>query len=116
MQEDAGSVEYNNFLKVISRVVGDDAYKRDTEERLYKCFLALDKDKKGYLTKEELVHYMTLENVGEPLTTEELEEMVSMRQRVESELICRLPPVPTRKMVEFIMKNSCTICSWTLDE
>ena len=53
----------------------------------YNCFViilwqllfpiqALDKDKKGYLTKDELIYYMTLEGVGEPLDTEEMEEMV----------------------------------------
>lgn len=44
-------------------------------EKLLKAFLTLDRDRKGYLTKEFLGKIMMEE--GEPFTQEELEEMMA---------------------------------------
>ncbi|KAJ3300248.1 Dynein regulatory complex protein 8 [Borealophlyctis nickersoniae] len=76
MEEDepTGYVTYEKFFKVAMRVLTSNTYARDDEEKLYRAFLALDAEKKGYLTPDELRGFMTGE--GEPFTTEEIDEML----------------------------------------
>ncbi|EPZ32085.1 EF-hand [Rozella allomycis CSF55] len=75
--ENTNSVKFTDFYNCMTLVMTDEAFKRDDEEKIYKSFQALDKDKKGYLTKEELVKYMTMEGVGEPMNQEEIDEFIA---------------------------------------
>ncbi|CAH6789571.1 Efcab2 [Phodopus roborovskii] len=69
--------ETNNTVDVRYRPIAEDV--------LLRAFEVLDPAKRGFLTKEELVKYMTEE--GEPFSQEEMEEMLSAAIDPESNAI-----------------------------
>jgi Ca2+-binding EF-hand superfamily protein len=73
-EEPTGFVTYEKFHPMMSRVLLEGRYKPISEEMLLKAFKVLDRDKKSYLTPEELKEFMTTE--GEPFQQEEIEEML----------------------------------------
>ena len=60
-------------------------YRPAAEDILLRAFEVLDPAKRGFLTKDELVKYMTEE--GEPFSQEEMEEMLSAAIDPESNTI-----------------------------
>ncbi|XP_052529383.1 dynein regulatory complex protein 8 isoform X1 [Tympanuchus pallidicinctus] len=70
-----GYVHLEKFLPVMTKVLLDRSYRPIPEDVLLHAFEALDENKSGYVTKEDLVKHMTEE--GEPFTEEEMEEMLS---------------------------------------
>uniref|UniRef100_A0A8B9DZL9 EF-hand calcium binding domain 2 n=1 Tax=Anser cygnoides TaxID=8845 RepID=A0A8B9DZL9_ANSCY len=74
-EEPTGYIHLEKFLPVMTKVLLDRSYRPIPEDVLLHAFEALDENKCGYLTKDELVKYMTEE--GEPFTEEEMEEMLS---------------------------------------
>ncbi|KAM8809817.1 dynein regulatory complex protein 8 [Eudromia elegans] len=74
-EEPTGYVHLQKFLPVMTKVLVDKSYQPTPEDVLLHAFETLDVNKCGYLTKEELVKYMTEE--GEPFTQEEMEDMLS---------------------------------------
>ncbi|XP_065691577.1 dynein regulatory complex protein 8 [Patagioenas fasciata] len=74
-EEPTGYIHLEKFLSVITKVLLDRSYQPIPEDVLLHAFEALDENKCGYITKEELVKYMTGE--GEPFTEEEMEDMLS---------------------------------------
>ncbi|KAJ3062307.1 Dynein regulatory complex protein 8, partial [Quaeritorhiza haematococci] len=74
-EEPTGYIALDKFSEVAMRILTSSVHSiRDSEEVLYRAFLTLDVDKKGYLLPEELRNYLTSD--GEPLTKEEMEEML----------------------------------------
>jgi len=72
MQQEAGStVDYDMFVKFTSK----EFKTKSNEEELRESFKVFDKDGQGYLSIAELRHIMT--NLGEKLSKEELEQMIS---------------------------------------
>lgn len=74
-EEPTGYIRYERFLPVMTTALLERRYRPTTEDVLLRAFEVLDPAKRGFLTKEELVKYMTEE--GEPFSQEEMEEMVS---------------------------------------
>ncbi|KAK2531555.1 Efcab2 [Columba guinea] len=74
-EEPTGYIHLEKFLPVMTKVLLDRSYRPIPEDVLLHAFEALDENKCGYITKEELVKYMTGE--GEPFTEEEMEDMLS---------------------------------------
>ncbi|XP_068532470.1 dynein regulatory complex protein 8 [Anas acuta] len=74
-EEPTGYIHLEKFLPVMTKVLLDRSYRPIPEDVLLHAFEALDENKCGYLTKDELVKHMTEE--GEPFTEEEIEEMLS---------------------------------------
>ncbi|XP_072189767.1 dynein regulatory complex protein 8 [Excalfactoria chinensis] len=74
-EEPTGYVHLEKFLPVMTEVLLNRSYRPIPEDVLLHAFEALDENKSGYITKEELVKHMTEE--GEPFTEEEMEEMLS---------------------------------------
>ncbi|XP_021247712.1 EF-hand calcium-binding domain-containing protein 2 isoform X3 [Numida meleagris] len=74
-EEPTGYVHLEKFRPVMTKVLLARSYRPIPEDVLLHAFEALDENKSGYITKEELVKYMTEE--GEPFTEEEMEEMLS---------------------------------------
>ncbi|KAI9090831.1 hypothetical protein DFS34DRAFT_653887 [Phlyctochytrium arcticum] len=72
-EEKGGFVTFDRLAKTALRLLTTN-FLRDDEEKLYRAFLALDAENKGYLTPDELRQYMTTE--GEPFTSEEMDEML----------------------------------------
>ena len=69
---------YGELLKDTYKILTSSYFYRlqpASPEKLLKAFLTLDRDRKGYLTKEFLSKIMMEE--GEPFTQEELDEMMA---------------------------------------
>ncbi|XP_048213082.1 dynein regulatory complex protein 8 [Perognathus longimembris pacificus] len=74
-EEPTGYIRFEKFLPVMTKVLLERRYRPVPEDILLRAFEALDSAKRGFLTKEELIKYMTEE--GEPFSQEEMEEMLS---------------------------------------
>ncbi|XP_062066711.1 dynein regulatory complex protein 8 isoform X1 [Lepus europaeus] len=74
-EEPTGYIRYEKFLPVMTKVLQEKRYRPIPEDVLLRAFEALDPAKRGFLTKEELIKYMTEE--GEPFSQEEMEEMLA---------------------------------------
>ncbi|XP_047376402.1 dynein regulatory complex protein 8 isoform X1 [Sciurus carolinensis] len=84
-EEPTGYIRYEKFLPVMTKVLQERRYRPIPEDVLLRAFEVLDSAKHGFLTKEELVKYMTEE--GEPFSQEEMEEMLSAAIDPESNSI-----------------------------
>ncbi|XP_042301063.1 dynein regulatory complex protein 8 isoform X1 [Sceloporus undulatus] len=95
-EEPTGFIRLEKFLPMMTRVLMERRYRPIPEDILLRAFEVLDQNKCGHLTKDELVKYMTEEEIfnkkclykhcfmilnakkpGEPFTQEEMEEMLS---------------------------------------
>ncbi|XP_075396736.1 calmodulin-alpha-like [Tenrec ecaudatus] len=68
---DNGTIDFPAFLSVMARKMKD----TESEEEIRKAFRIFDKDGRGYISVAELRHVMT--NLGEKLTDEEINEMIT---------------------------------------
>lgn len=75
-QQSQGFIALDRFEPVALRVLGDANYIRDDEDKLYTAFSILDRDKKGFLTADEIKSILTTE--GETFSQEELDEFMNM--------------------------------------
>ncbi|XP_009891964.1 PREDICTED: EF-hand calcium-binding domain-containing protein 2 [Charadrius vociferus] len=85
-EEPTGYINLEKFLPVMTKVLLDRSYPPIPEDVLLHAFEALDENKCGYITKEELVKYLTEE--GEPFTQEEMEDMLSTALDPETNTVC----------------------------
>ncbi|RIB17664.1 hypothetical protein C2G38_2131912 [Gigaspora rosea] len=65
-----GTIDFNEFLNMMARKVKDS----DAEEELKEAFKVFDKDNNGLISAAELRQVMN--NIGEKLTDEEIDEMI----------------------------------------
>ncbi|XP_023472748.1 dynein regulatory complex protein 8 isoform X1 [Equus przewalskii] len=84
-EEPTGYIRYEKFLPVMTQVLLERRYRPIPEDILLRAFEVLDPAKRGFLSKEELIKYMTEE--GEPFSQEEMEEMLSAAIDPESNSI-----------------------------
>ncbi|XP_029438861.1 dynein regulatory complex protein 8 isoform X1 [Rhinatrema bivittatum] len=84
-EEPTGYIRFEKFLPMMTRVLLERRYRPSTEDVLLRAFEVLDQNRKGFLTKEELMKYMTEE--GEPFTQEEMEEMISAAVDPEQQVV-----------------------------
>ncbi|XP_028611085.1 dynein regulatory complex protein 8 [Grammomys surdaster] len=84
-EEPTGYIRFEKFIPVMTRVLMERKYRPIAEDVLLRAFEVLDPAKRGFLTKDELVKYMTEE--GEPFSQEEMEEMLSAAIDPESNAI-----------------------------
>ncbi|XP_032770733.1 dynein regulatory complex protein 8 isoform X4 [Rattus rattus] len=84
-EEPTGYIRLEKFIPVMTRVLLEKRYRPIAEDVLLRAFEVLDPTKRGFLTKDELVKYMTEE--GEPFSQEEMEEMLSAAIDPESNTI-----------------------------
>nr|XP_023472751.1 EF-hand calcium-binding domain-containing protein 2 isoform X5 [Equus caballus] len=85
-EEPTGYIRYEKFLPVMTQVLLERSrYRPIPEDILLRAFEVLDPAKRGFLSKEELIKYMTEE--GEPFSQEEMEEMLSAAIDPESNSI-----------------------------
>ncbi|KAI9197317.1 uncharacterized protein BJ171DRAFT_585837 [Polychytrium aggregatum] len=73
-EEPTGYVTYDKFLNVAMGIFKNPSCRRDDQEQLFRAFLTLDVDKKGYLLPEELK--TALMSDGEAFSQEEINEML----------------------------------------
>nr|XP_019935588.1 PREDICTED: EF-hand calcium-binding domain-containing protein 2 isoform X1 [Paralichthys olivaceus] len=74
-EDHTGYIHLDKFLPAMTKVLLEKKFLPIPENRLLQAFKVLDKGTKGYLETEEMTKYMTQE--GEPLTQEEVEEMLT---------------------------------------
>ncbi|XP_075720587.1 dynein regulatory complex protein 8 isoform X2 [Rhinoderma darwinii] len=74
-EEPTGYIRFEKFLPMMTKVLLERKYRPIPEDVLLRAFEVLDEKGKGFLTKDELLKFMTEE--GEPFTQEEMEEMIS---------------------------------------
>ncbi|CAI9579243.1 unnamed protein product [Staurois parvus] len=74
-EEPTGFIRFEKFLPMMTKVLLERRYGIFILCFILGYFPVLDEKKKGFITKEELIKYMTEE--GEPFTQEEMEEMIS---------------------------------------
>ncbi|XP_065791660.1 dynein regulatory complex protein 8 isoform X2 [Muntiacus reevesi] len=84
-EEPTGYIRFEKFLPVMTEVLLERRYRPIPEDILLRAFEVLDPAKRGFLTKDELIKYMTEE--GEPFSQEEMEEMLSAAIDPESNSI-----------------------------
>ncbi|ELK38571.1 EF-hand calcium-binding domain-containing protein 2 [Myotis davidii] len=84
-EEPTGYIRFEKFLPVMTNILVEKRYRPIPEEILLQAFEVLDPTKRGFLSKEELIKYMTEE--GEPFSQEEMEEMLSAAIGPESNFI-----------------------------
>nr|KAF6302482.1 EF-hand calcium binding domain 2 [Pipistrellus kuhlii] len=60
-EEPTGYIRFEKFLPVMTNILLERRYRPIPEEVLLRAFEVLDPTKRGYLSKEELVKYMTEE-------------------------------------------------------
>ena len=65
-----GTIDFKEFLCLMVKKMKD----TDTDEELLEAFKVFDRDGNGFITSHELRHIMN--NLGEGLTPEEIEEMI----------------------------------------
>jgi len=65
-----GTIDFREFLGLMVRKMRE----TDIDEELFEAFKIFDKDGNGYITNHELKNVMT--NMGEYLTSEEIDELV----------------------------------------
>ena len=66
----SGTIEFPEFLTLMARKNKD----TDTDEELIEAFKVFDRDGNGFISTAELRHVLT--NLGERLTSEEVDEMI----------------------------------------
>ncbi|KAE8601781.1 hypothetical protein XENTR_v10013793 [Xenopus tropicalis] len=60
-EEPTGYIRFEKFLPMMTKALMERRYRPIPEDILLRAFEVLDEKKKGYLTREELVKYMTEE-------------------------------------------------------
>ncbi|XP_063092832.1 dynein regulatory complex protein 8 isoform X1 [Cavia porcellus] len=63
-EEPTGYIRYEKFLPVMTKVLLEGRYRPIPDDVLLQAFETLDSAKRGFLTKEELIKYMTEEGAG----------------------------------------------------
>ncbi|XP_008983948.1 dynein regulatory complex protein 8 isoform X1 [Callithrix jacchus] len=84
-EEPTGYIRFEKFLPVMTEILLERRYRPIPEDVLLRAFEVLDTANRGFLTKDELIKYMTEE--GEPFSQEEMEEMLSAAIDPESNSI-----------------------------
>ena len=67
--EKNGGIDFNEFIAMMTRQGSD------VEEDIAHSFRVFDRDSDGLITKEELM--ITMNNLGEPITEEEVKAMIA---------------------------------------
>ncbi|KAI8646221.1 hypothetical protein BD408DRAFT_410404 [Parasitella parasitica] len=69
--DENGTIDFDEFLTIVSRMKENS---KESENELVEAFKVFDKDGNGYITPDELRAVMA--NLGQTLTSQELDEMI----------------------------------------
>jgi len=81
-EEPTGYIRFERFERMMSRILMENQYPRDSEEKLLRAFRTLDTENKGYVEAEKLRTLLTTH--GERFSQEEIDEFLSFAVDPES--------------------------------
>ena len=84
-EEPTGFIRYDRFERMMSRVLLDNQYPRDSEEKLLRAFRVLDQNNNGYVEAEKIKTLLTTH--GERFSQEEIDDFLSFASDSESGLM-----------------------------
>merc|ERR1712087_107678 len=74
-EEPTGFIRFERFERMMSRILMENQYPRDSEGKLLRAFRTLDTENKGYVEAEKLRTLLTTH--GERFSQEEIDEFLS---------------------------------------
>merc|ERR1719217_1487157 len=81
-EEPTGFIRFEKFQRMMSRVLLENQYPRDSEDKLLRAFRTLDVDNKGYIEAEKLRNLLTTH--GERFSQEEIDDFLNFAADSES--------------------------------
>mmetsp|Transcript_56108 Transcript_56108/g.111376 ORF Transcript_56108/g.111376 Transcript_56108/m.111376 type:complete len:165 (-) Transcript_56108:292-786(-) len=84
-EEPTGFIQFKRFEKMMARILLENQYPRDSEEKLLRAFRTLDPDNKGYVEAEKLRTLLTTH--GERFSQEEIDDFLHFAVDAESGLL-----------------------------
>ncbi len=81
-EEPTGFIRFEKFERMMSRILLENQYPRDPEDKLLRAFRTLDPDNKGYIEAEKIRTLLTTH--GERFSQEEMDDMLSFGSDAES--------------------------------
>ena len=91
-EEPTGFIRFERFDRMMMRVLLENQYPRDSEEKLLRAFRALDPDNKGYVEAEKVRTLLTTH--GERFSQEEIDDFLHFAVDAECVAHPPLPPPP----------------------
>ncbi|KAG8469626.1 hypothetical protein KFE25_006081 [Diacronema lutheri] len=84
-EEPTGFIRFEKFERMMTRVLMENQFARDPEEKLLAAFRAIDTEGKGHIEAEKLRELLT--SKGEKFTVEEIDDMLSFAADTETGLV-----------------------------
>jgi len=84
-EEPTGFITYARFERMMARILLENQYPRDSEEKLLRAFRTLDPDNKGYVEAEKIRTLLTTH--GERFSQEEIDDFIHFAVDAESGLL-----------------------------
>merc|ERR1719408_570429 len=84
-EEPTGYIRFERFERMMSRILMENQYPRDSEEKLLRAFRTLDTENKGYVEAEKIRTLLTTH--GERFTQEEIDDFLNYAVDSESGLL-----------------------------
>jgi calmodulin len=73
--DDNENIQFDQFIEIMNCEMSESEIENENESEIIDEFGVFDKDGDGKITAAELTHIM--KNLGEPLTQEEVDEMIA---------------------------------------
>ena len=84
-EEPTGFIRFERFERMMSRVLLENQYPRDSEEKLLRAFRTLDPDNKGYVEADKVRTLLTTH--GERFSPEEIEDFLNFAVDADTGLL-----------------------------
>jgi len=84
-EEPTGFINFDRFERMMSRILLENQYPRDSEEKLLRAFRTLDPENKGYVEAEKIRTLLTTH--GERFSQEEIDDFLHFAVDAESGLL-----------------------------
>ena len=81
-EEPTGFIRFEKFERMMSRILLENQYPRDSEDKLLRAFRTLDPDNKGYIEADKLRNLLTTH--GERFSQEEIDDFLTFASDAES--------------------------------
>ena len=86
-EEPTGFIRFEKFERMMSRIMLENQYPRDSEDKLLRAFRTLDTENKGFVEAEKLRNLLTTH--GERFSQEEIDEFLNFAVGAASRTVPR---------------------------